>query len=80
MKMTFETTYVAGEKMIRRVGTCQVYPMVDEVTNAVTQIDWAASVLIVPPVIYPNGRSSHEVANEVNDMYEDILIDHLCIS
>ncbi len=42
-------------------------------------IEWAEKALAQEPIIYPNGKDSHEVANATIDECEDKLLDHLRI-
>jgi acetylornithine deacetylase/succinyl-diaminopimelate desuccinylase-like protein len=41
------------------------------------QIEWAKGILANPSVTWPNGRNSHEAANQVIEESEDALIDHI---
>lgn len=57
---------------------------VDYIANAKTryaagQVEWAKGILDRPEVIWPNGRSSHEAAEEVLEKSIDTLLDHLCL-
>lgn len=47
----------------------------DDARNAAMQVQWAQGVLAAPAVVYQNGRDSHEVAGEVLEQFEDVLID-----
>ena len=72
--------YVGSEKMFRRVGTCHVYRINDATREAVCQLNWAYGKLAEPCVTFSNGRTSHECANEVIELHEDALLDHLRIA
>ncbi len=48
----------------------------DDARNAAMQVEWAQGVLAAPTVTYQNGRNSHEVASEVLEQFEDVLIDY----
>ena len=77
MSKYFEDTYFGEDRMFVRVGTCHVYPRNEATEEAVCQMEWAMAKLDEPAVTFQNGRSSHEVAGEVVDQYEDVLLDHL---
>jgi len=66
--------------MWRRVGTCHVYPINEATSEAVCQLTWAYSILDKPNVKFPNGRESHEAANEAIERYEDDLLEYLHVS
>lgn len=51
----------------------------DRLDHLQSQVKWAEKVLAAPNVVYPNGRESHEVANQVYDECQDELIDFLGI-
>jgi hypothetical protein len=70
-----QTAYVGQAKLIQRNGC--FYQITDESREAVVQAEWAEGVLSRPAVVYANGRSSHDVANEVLEAAEDGLIDYL---
>lgn len=73
----FNDTYIGQRRMFRRVGTCHVYPRNDATGDAVCQLEWAYAKLAEPCATFQNGRTSHEVANEVVERYEDALLGHL---
>ena len=70
-----QTAYVGQAKLIQRNGC--LYQITDESCEAVVQAEWAEVVLSRPAVFYANGRSSHDVANEVLEVAEDGLVDYL---
>jgi hypothetical protein len=69
-----KTTYVGQEKLIAYDG--RFFKFCDDAAEHVVQAEWAQGVLKAPAVIYPNGRNSIEVANEVLEKAEDGLIDY----
>lgn len=73
-----QTTYVGQEKFIQRGG--RIFRLTDESAEAATNAEWADSVLARENVRYPNGRMSHEVANETLEKAEDTLLDYLCVT
>ena len=73
-----QTTYVGQTTLIVHGG--RYFANCDGAREHVVQAEWAQGVLAAPAVIYPNGRHSHEVANEVLDKAEEGLIDFLRVS
>ena len=73
-----QTTYIGQEKFIQRGG--RVFRITDQSTEAATTAEWADGVLSRENVQYPNGRMSHEVANEMLEQAEDTLLDYLCVT
>lgn len=72
-----KTTYIGQLKVIVRNG--RYFRITDRSADAATQAEWADEILTRPNVIYPNGRSSHECANEVLDKAEDTLIEYMLL-
>lgn len=70
-----QTTYVGPMKLIVRGG--RYFRITDESAEVATQAKWADKVLAQPAVTYQNGRNSHEVAGEILDKAEDVLLDYM---
>lgn len=73
----FEDTYIGQNRMFRRIGTSRCYPYNERTCEAVCELEWAYAALTKPNVVFPNGKESHECANERIDRNEDALIDYL---
>jgi hypothetical protein len=56
--------------------TTKRYADNEESRDALANLAWARSILRNPAYAMPNGRNSHEVANEVAEQAHDTLIDH----
>jgi hypothetical protein len=69
-----QTTYVGQTKLIAFDG--RLFKFCYAAADHVVQAEWAKGVLSAPAVTYPNGRNSHEVANEVLEKAEDGLLDY----
>lgn len=52
----------------------------DESAEAIMNAEWAQKILDQPACIFPNGRNSHTVANEIMEKSEDILIDYMFVT
>ncbi len=72
-----QTTYIGQEKFIVRNG--QHFRATEASRDAATQAEWAESILAAPAVIWQNGRNSHEVAGEILERAEDVLLDHAAL-
>lgn len=72
------TFYIGQDEFIQRDG--RSYRKTEESADAATNAEWADGVLARENVKFPNGRMSHEVANEVMEKSEDILLDYLCVT
>lgn len=66
--------YVGQEQLISFDG--RLFKDTDGSSLAVSNLIWAQQVLANPAETYPNGKHSHEVANEIVEQSEDILIDY----
>ncbi|MDU4254509.1 hypothetical protein [Pseudomonas sp.] len=73
-----QTTYIGQEKFIQRGG--RIFRITEQSTEAATNAEWADGVLARENVRFPNGRMSHEVANEMLEQAEDTLLDYLCVT
>lgn len=72
------TTYIGQNEFIKRGG--RIFRVTEESTDAATSAEWADGILARENVQFPNGRMSHEAANEVLEKAEDTLLDYLCIT
>ncbi len=77
--VTFARTGHYSPMWSRSDQPCHVYPINDATGDAVCQLTWAYQKLSEPCVTFPNGRTSHECANEAVERFEDVLLDHLHI-
>ncbi|EPH5795442.1 hypothetical protein ACS2R3_002951 [Pseudomonas aeruginosa] len=73
-----QTTYIGQDKFIQRGG--RIFRITEQSADAATSAEWADGVLARENVQLPNGRMSHEVANEVLEKAEDTLLDFLCVT
>ena len=73
-----QTFHIGQNEFIKRGG--RTYLMTEESADAATSAEWADGVLARENVQFPNGRMSHEAANEVLEKAEDTLLDFLCIT
>jgi hypothetical protein len=69
-----EKTWVGEKKVIKALG--RIFEDTEQANDAAVQLEWANKILASPAVIYPNGRDSHEVAGEVLDKAEDVLLEY----
>lgn len=67
-----ETTYLGEIKVIKHEGYLYLYT--EESADLVDSIMWANKILERENVRWPNGRMSHDRAEEVLDKAEDELI------
>ena len=72
-----KTVWLGQHKFI--VQGARHFRITEKSADAATQAEWADSVLDQPAVIYQNGRNSHEVAGEVLEQAEDVLLDYLVV-
>lgn len=72
-----KTVWLGQEKYIVRGG--RHFAITEESSDAAVQAEWADSILSRPAVTYQNGRNSHQVAGEVLEQAEDVLLDYLVI-
>ncbi|KZN20852.1 MULTISPECIES: hypothetical protein [Pseudomonas] len=73
-----QTTYIGQNEFIKRGG--RIFRVTEESADAATSAEWADGILVRENVQFPNGRMSHEVANEVLEKAEDTLLDYLCVT
>ncbi|WP_020190747.1 hypothetical protein [Pseudomonas putida] len=73
-----QTVHIGQNEFIKRGG--RIYLMTEESADAATSAEWADGVLARENVQFPNGRMSHEAANEVLEKAEDTLIEFLCVT
>jgi hypothetical protein len=73
-----QTVEIGQHKFIKRSGL--TFLITEESTDAATNAEWADGILARENVKFPNGRMSHEVANEVQEKAEDTLLDFLCVT
>jgi hypothetical protein len=73
-----QTTYIGQNKFIQRSG--RIFTITEQSADAATGAEWADGVLARESVQFPDGRMSHEVANEVLERAEDTLLDYLCVT
>ena len=76
--MAEQATYIGEEKFILRSG--RIFRITEQSADAATNAKWAESILARTNIQFPNGRMSHEVANEVLEKAEDTLLDYLCVT
>lgn len=69
---------VGQNELVKRGG--RTFLLTEESEDAATSAEWADGILARENVQYPNGRMSHEVANEVLEKAEDTLLDYLCVT
>lgn len=73
-----QTFQIGHKEFIKRGG--RTFLITEESADAATNAEWADGILARENVKFPNGRMSHEVANEVLEKAEDTLLDYLCIT
>lgn len=73
-----KTTYIGQEKFIQRGG--RIFRMSETSQEAAMNAEWADKILQQENTRFPNGKMSHEVANEVLEKAEDVLLDYLCVT
>lgn len=73
-----ETTYIGQTEYIKRGG--RIFRITGQSADAATSAEWADKILLAENVKFPNGRMSHEVANEELERAEDVLLDYLCVT
>ena len=72
------TTYIGQEKFIQRGG--RIFRMSEASEEAAMNAEWADKILQQENTRFPNGKMSHEVANEVLEKAEDVLLNYLCVT
>ena len=73
-----QTFQIGQKEFIKRGG--RTFLITEESADAATNAEWADGILARENVKFPNGRMSHEVANEVQEKAEDTLLDFLCVT
>ena len=72
------TTFLGQSEFIKHEGL--LFLLSDQSCLAINHIEWAEKILSSDNVQYQNGQMSHEVAYEVMEESQDILLEYLCLT